>query len=67
MSPDGSVLPFNMALVYLGLGDHARAIEHLEKARAADSQMLGWLGQDPIFDRLRGEPRFQALLKQLNF
>jgi len=67
MSPTGEVLPFNMALVHLGLGDHARAIDNLELARAADSQMLGWLGQDPIFDRLRGEPRFQALLKALNF
>ena len=67
MSPTGDVLPFNMALVYLGLGDHARAIDNLELARAGDSQMLGWLGHDPIFDRLRGEPRFQALLKALNF
>jgi hypothetical protein len=30
MSPDGIVSPFNMALVNLGLGDRARAIDNLE-------------------------------------
>ena len=67
ISPDGQVLPFNLALVYLGLGDHTRAIDDLERALAADSQMLGWLGLDAIFDPLRSEPRFVALLKKLNF
>ena len=65
MSPDGAVLPFNMALVHLGLGDRVRAIDNLEQALAADSQMMAWLGQDRIFDPLRSEPRFVALLKKL--
>ena len=67
MSPGGQVLPFNLALVYLGLGDHGRALDNLERALAADSQMLAWLGRDAIFDPLRSEPRFKALLKKLNF
>ena len=67
MSRGGEVLPFNLALVYLGLGDHDRALDHLERALAADSQMLAWLGRDAIFDPLRAEPRFQALLAKLNF
>jgi tetratricopeptide (TPR) repeat protein len=66
-SPDGRVAPFNLALAYIGLGDHPRAIEELERARTADSQFLGWLGQDAIFDPLRSNPRFVALLKELNF
>ena len=65
MSLDGSVLPFNMALVHLGLGDRVRALDSLEQALAADSQMMAWLGQDRIFDPLRSEPRFVALLKKL--
>ncbi len=32
MSQGGQVLPFNLALVYLGLGDHARALDNLEQA-----------------------------------
>ena len=67
ISPDGPVLPFNLALVYLGLGDHERALDNLERALDADSQMLGWLGLDAIFDPLRSEPRFEALLRELNF
>jgi serine/threonine-protein kinase len=67
MSQGGEVLPFNLALVYLGLGDHPKALDHLERALGADSQMLAWLGQDAILDPLRGEPRFKALMKQLHF
>ena len=61
------VPPFNLAMVCLGIGDKPRAIAYLEQALAADSQMLAWLGHDAIFDSLRSEPRFVALLKRLNF
>ncbi len=65
MSRDGSVLPFNLALVYLGLGDHARALDNLERALAADSQMMAWISRDAIFDPIRSEPRFAALLEKM--
>jgi eukaryotic-like serine/threonine-protein kinase len=61
----GSVTAFNLALLYLGLGDRARALDYLEKAYAADTQWLGWLKNDRTFDPLRSEPRFVALLKKL--
>jgi adenylate cyclase len=67
MSKAGQVAPFNLALVYLGLGDRQRAIDNLERAYASDSQFMVWLGQDHLFDPLRSEPRFVALLKKLNF
>jgi len=63
----GSVTPFNRALIALGLGDRAAALDSLEQAYAADSQWLGWLGLDKVFDPLRSEPRFVALLKKLGF
>lgn len=65
ISRDGKILPFNLALVYLGLGDRARTLDNLERALAADSQMMAWIGRDPIFDPLRSEPRFAALLNQM--
>ena len=65
VSRDGKVLPFNLALVYLGLGDRARTLDNLERAFAADSQMMPWIGRDPIFDPIRSEPRFEALLNKM--
>ena len=67
MSKGGQVLPFNLALVYLGVGDKLKALDNLERALAADSQFMAWIGQDAIFDPLRSEPRFKALMKKLNF
>ncbi|HEY7027216.1 MAG TPA: protein kinase [Gemmatimonadales bacterium] len=66
-SPRSQVAPFNIALVYLGLGDHTRTLDYLEQAYAADSQFMVWLGQGHLFDPLRSEPRFIALLEQLHF
>jgi TolB-like protein/Tfp pilus assembly protein PilF len=63
----GYVPPFNLAIVYLGLGDRARAFEYLERAYEADSQWMIYLRGDRIFDPLRSEPRFVALLKKLGF
>ena len=51
--------------MYLGLGDRARSLDNLERALAADSQMMPWIGRDPIFDPLRSEPRFAALLNKM--
>ena len=65
MARDGQILPFNLALVHLGLGDRARTLDNLERALAADSQMMPWIGRDAIFDPLRSEPRFAAILKKM--
>jgi tetratricopeptide (TPR) repeat protein len=66
-SLNGYVPPFNLAIVYLGLSDRARALEYLERAYAADSQWMIYLKGDRIFDPLRSEPRFVALMKKLRF
>jgi hypothetical protein len=63
----GYVPPFNLAIVYLGLGDRDRALSGLENAYAAHSQALGFLKMDKTFDSLHSEPRYIALLKKLNF
>ena len=67
LSLHGSVTSFNLALVSLGLGDHARAVSYLEQAYASDSQWLGWLKCDRVFDPLRSDPRFAALMRKLHF
>jgi len=63
----GYIQPWNLAIIYLGLGDRQRALDGLEKAYAAHSEWMGWLKMDRIFDPLRSEPRFIALMKKVNF
>ena len=67
MSLHREVLPFNLAIVQLGLGDRQRALDYLERAYASDSQWMGWLNKDRMFDPLRSEPRFAALMRKLRF
>lgn len=53
-------------LIYIGLGDKATAIHYLEKARdGAETPDTTWLKVDPLFDPLRGEPRFKALVAKM--
>ena len=65
-SMHGYVPPFSVAIVYLGMGDSGRAMDYLEQAYSAHSQSLCWLKMDRIFDPLRKEPRFIALMKKLH-
>jgi tetratricopeptide (TPR) repeat protein len=67
ISSGGHVLPFNLAIVYLGLGDREHALNYLEQAYDSSSQWMGWLRGDRIFDPLRGEPRFVVLMRKLRF
>jgi len=57
--------PFNIALVHVGLGDKARALELLEKAYEDHAMRLLYVKVYPQFDPLRGEPRFQDLLRRM--
>ncbi|MBS1828842.1 MAG: hypothetical protein JST93_26300 [Acidobacteria bacterium] len=52
----------NRAIVYAGLGDIARAIEWLDKARLNQESYVGLARVSPELDPLRNDPRFRALL-----
>jgi TolB-like protein/DNA-binding winged helix-turn-helix (wHTH) protein/Flp pilus assembly protein TadD len=60
----GYVEPYNVALVYAGLGDKDRAFAWLEKAYAERSFYITWLKVDPELDGLRGDRRFAELLRR---
>jgi serine/threonine protein kinase/tetratricopeptide (TPR) repeat protein len=51
--------------VYASLGDKTRAFEWLARAVEDGDTQLGYLGVDPRFDALRGDPRFAALMASL--
>ena len=61
------VSPYHRGLIYAGLGDHNQALTELENAFDENSIWLIWLKVDLQFKVLREEPRFQDLLKKLDF
>ncbi len=54
------------AMCALALGETDRCLEYLEKAFESREALTITLGVDPIFDPLRENPRFRALLKRMN-
>src|SRR5438874_2772848 len=60
------VAPYAWALLYLGLDDKNRALDELEEAyQRGDTNYLFVLKVDPLFDDLRGNPRFEALVQKV--
>jgi TolB-like protein/Flp pilus assembly protein TadD len=55
------------AVIHLGLGETERALDCLEKACELKESQLTAIQVHPLYDPLRGEPRFHALLKRLRF
>jgi tetratricopeptide (TPR) repeat protein len=51
--------------IQVGLGEKAAALTSLENSYAHHETDVNYIGVDPIFDPLHGEPRFQGLLKEL--
>ena len=50
---------------YLGLGDNEQAFAWLERAYQEHSQILQYIKVHPFFDPLRGDPRFEDLVRRV--
>jgi len=59
-------LNWQIATLYTRAGDTGRALEYLEKATSVRDPNMPYIIVDPIFDFLRREPRFQALIDTLH-
>jgi tetratricopeptide (TPR) repeat protein len=55
------------ALIHLGLGEKVQALEWLETGVRCREMSLSGLKVHPAYDDLRGEARFQAVLRKLGF
>lgn len=55
----------SFAIVYTGLGDKDQAFAWLDKAYEERSNRLAYLKVEPTWDRLRSDPRFDALLRRI--
>ena len=59
------VSSYDIAEVYVGLGDRDKAFEWLQKAYEERSRGLVFLGVEPRLDPLRSDSRFQDLLRRV--
>ena len=55
------------AMIYDGLGDVAKAVDHWYVACDQRSPNMVQLKHHPLLDDLRSDARFQALLRRMNF
>jgi serine/threonine-protein kinase len=58
--------PWRTSLIYAWLGDKDRAFHWLEKA-VEKHEVLFYIKGYPMMDPLRDDPRFQELLRRMNF
>jgi len=62
------ISPYMIATVYASLGEKDKAFEYLEKAyQERSSDLPYFLRADLRMDSLRSDPRFQDLLRRMNF
>ena len=59
------VSPTAFATIYLGLGEKEKCLDWLEKAYEQQDSACWYLNIDQIYDGVRNEPRFQALVQKV--
>ncbi|HTG27259.1 MAG TPA: hypothetical protein VK818_03460, partial [Methylomirabilota bacterium] len=63
---EGPLLIKNLAIIYAWTGDKDRAIERLTQAAKLPGDLsYGHLRLNPLWDPLRGDPRFEAIIASL--
>jgi tetratricopeptide (TPR) repeat protein len=67
LSKRSYVSEYNVAIIYVGLGDFTMAFRWLELAFASRDPWLEHLNVDPRLDDLRSEVRFRELLRRMPF
>jgi len=55
----------SFAILNLGLGNRQKALDHLEMGCELRELAICFIKVHPVYDSLRSEPRFQALLRRL--
>ncbi|MGE5346998.1 MAG: protein kinase domain-containing protein, partial [Acidithiobacillales bacterium] len=59
--------PTEIAVIYGGLGEMDKAFKWLERAYEERAFLIDEAGVSPLFDVFRGDPRFDALLRKMNY
>jgi len=61
------IQPYGFAVIHTGLGENDEAFEWLERAYQDRNAWMVFLQVVPWLDPLRSDPRFQDLLRRMNF
>ena len=61
------VSSYDLATAYIGLGERDQSLYWLQQANEARDSMLAFLNVDWISNPRRFDPRFQELLRKMNF
>jgi tetratricopeptide (TPR) repeat protein len=59
-------LSYQIAEIYIGLGDKDQAFQWLDKAYQDRSEWLTWIAIEPKLDPIRADPKFERLLRRMN-
>ncbi len=65
--PQDANAPYGNAALYALRGEDKKALDSLEKAYEGKAFLSIFIKADPIFDRLRDEPRYREILRKMNF
>ena len=65
LSAERFVNPFEIALIYVGLGDKEHAFQWMDTAFRERSDLLVYLNVDPRLDPIRSDPRFADLVRRV--
>ena len=60
------VPPYHIAIAYMGLGDHEKALTWLERGVAEHDTKVVFLKVERTWDEIRSEPRFVKLIERMN-
>ena len=67
LSKERYVSPYNIAMIYNGLGEGDEALEWLERGYREREPRMVFLTAEPKWNNLRSDPRFKDLLHRVGF
>jgi adenylate cyclase len=65
LNPGSATVYYNLACFYVRAGEIEKALECLERRIEGGALPREWIDNDPDFDPIRADPRFQALVSRL--
>ena len=63
LSPNDTLMLYNVACLQSRLGDNNKSLEYLKKAIANGYANYDWLKRDPDLNNIRSEPEYIELMK----